>query len=46
MTIIDAFQEAKLQLGASIDQLVALGEAGAAATNLKTLHYMIYLGRP
>ncbi len=46
MTIIDAFQQAKIELGASIDLLVAQDDTSAAATNLKTLHYMIYLGRP
>lgn len=44
--IIDAFQQAKIEIGAAIDRLEAEGDAGAAATNLKTLHYMIYLGRP
>lgn len=46
MTIVDAFQQAKVEFGASIDLLVAQGETGAAGVNLKTLHYMIYLGRP
>ncbi|NJD27705.1 MAG: hypothetical protein FIA92_05355 [Chloroflexi bacterium] len=45
-TAIDAFQQAKLEIGASIDQLVARGHAQGAALNLKTLHYMVYLGRP
>lgn len=44
--VIDAFQQAKVEMGATIDTLVAQGEAQFAATNLKTLHYMIYLGRP
>jgi hypothetical protein len=46
MTAIDAFHQAKLELGASIHTLVAQGEAQDAALNLKSLHYMIYLGRP
>jgi hypothetical protein len=46
LTPIDAFHQAKLEIGASIATLAAQGEASDAALNLKTLHYMIYLGRP
>lgn len=46
MTVIDAFQQAKIEIGASIDTLAAQGEAYYAGLNLKTLHYMVYLGRP
>jgi hypothetical protein len=43
---IDAFQQAKVEIGTAIAKLVEQGEASDAAMNLKTLHYMIYLGRP
>jgi len=43
---IDAFQEAKVGIGAAIDALVAQGDIDTARINLKTLHYMVYLGRP
>jgi hypothetical protein len=46
MAPIDAFQAAKVGIGQAIDVLVKAGEIDAAKTNLKTLHYMVYLGRP
>ena len=46
MTPIDAFQAAKKDIAASIDKLVAAGQIDSAKVNLKTLHYMVYLGRP
>ncbi len=46
MTPIDAFQAAKAGTAQAIDVLVAAGDIDAAKINLKTLHYMVYLGRP
>ncbi len=46
MTPIDAFQAAKVGTAAAIDQLVAAGDIDSAKITLKTLHYMVYLGRP
>ena len=46
MTPIDAFQAAKVATAQAIDTLVAAGDIDAAKINLKTLHYMVYLGRP
>ena len=46
MTPIDAFQAARETIGEAIDQLVAEGQIDSAKVNLKTLHYMVYLGRP
>jgi hypothetical protein len=46
MTPIDAFQEAKVGMGASIDALVAADDIDNALVTLKTLQYMVYLGRP
>lgn len=46
MTPIDAFQAAKIGTAKAIDDLVAAGDIDAAKINLKTLHYMVYLGRP
>ncbi len=46
MTPIDAFQAAKVGTAQAIDTLVAAGDIDAAKINLKTLHYMVYLGRP
>lgn len=46
MTPIDAFQAAKVEIGEAIDDLVAEGQIDSAKVNLKTLHYMVYLGRP
>lgn len=46
MTPIDAFQAAKVGTAQAIDALVAAGDVDAAKINLKTLHYMVYLGRP
>ena len=46
MTVIDAFHQAKLEIGASIDVLAQQGDAYSAGLNLKTLHHMVYLGRP
>lgn len=43
---IDAFHNAKVRVAAVIDQAVAEGEAEYAAINLKTLHHVVYLGRP
>lgn len=43
---IDAFQAAKVGMGKAIDSLVAQGDIDAAKIALKTLHYMVYLGRP
>jgi hypothetical protein len=43
---IDAFQAAKVGIGAAIDALVQAGDIDSAKINLKTLHYMVYLGRP
>jgi hypothetical protein len=46
MTPIDAFQAAKVGIAKAIDELVAAGDVDTANVNLKTLHYMVYLGRP
>ncbi len=46
MAPIDAFQAAKVGIAQAIDVLVEAGKVDAAKTNLKTLHYMVYLGRP
>jgi hypothetical protein len=46
MSPIDAFQAAKVGIGEAIDDLVADGQIDSAKINLKTLHYMVYLGRP
>jgi hypothetical protein len=46
MTPIDAFQTAKVGTAQAIDALVTAGDIDAAKINLKTLHYMVYLGRP
>jgi hypothetical protein len=43
---IDAFQQAKIGIGTAIDALVQQGDIDSAKINLKTLHYMVYLGRP
>lgn len=43
---IDAFQAAKVGIAEAIDVLVAEGDIDSAKVNLKTLHYMVYLGRP
>lgn len=45
-TPIDAYQEAKLAVGAVIDQAVQAGAVDAAQLNYKTLHEMVYFGRP
>ena len=45
-TPIDAFQAAKVGIAAAIDQHIADGNIDAAKITLKTLHYMVYLGRP
>ncbi len=45
-TPIDAFQTAKVGIAKAIDDLVAAGDIDTANVNLKTLHYMVYLGRP
>jgi hypothetical protein len=46
MTPIDAFQAAKVGTAAAIEQHIADGNIDAAKVTLKTLHYMVYLGRP
>jgi len=46
MAPIDAFQAAKVGIGKAIDALVQAGDIDNAKINLKTLHYMVYLGRP
>jgi len=46
MAPIDAFQAAKVGIAKAIDDLVAEGNIDSAKINLKTLHYMVYLGRP
>ncbi len=46
MAPIDAFQAAKVGIAEAIDALVAEGSIDSAKVNLKTLHYMVYLGRP
>ncbi len=43
---IDAFFEAKQGIGNAIDTLVAAGDVDSAQIALKTLHYMVYFGRP
>jgi hypothetical protein len=43
---IDAFQAAKVGIAQAIDVLVQQGDIDSAKVNLKTLHYMVYLGRP
>ncbi len=43
---IDAFQAAKVGIAKAIDVLVEEGDIDSAKVNLKTLHYMVYLGRP
>jgi hypothetical protein len=43
---IDAFQAAKVGIARAIDVLVKEGDIDSARINLKTLHYMVYLGRP
>ena len=45
-TPIDAFQAAKVGTAKAIDDLVAAGDIDSAKITLKTLHYMVYLGRP
>ena len=45
-TIIDAFQTAKIEVAAAIPGLLAAGRGQDAAINLKTVHYMVFLGRP
>jgi hypothetical protein len=46
MAPIDAFQAAKVGIAQAIDVLVKEGDIDSAKINLKTLHYMVYLGRP
>lgn len=43
---IDAFQQAEVRLSDAIDALRNAGEIDAAAATWKTMHYMVYLGRP
>jgi hypothetical protein len=45
-TPIDAFQTAKVGTAKAIDDLIAAGNIDSAKITLKTLHYMVYLGRP
>ena len=46
LTPIDAFQAAKVGIAKAIYTLVDAGDIDSAKINLKTLHYMVYLGRP
>ncbi len=46
MTPIDAYQAAKVGIAKAIDDLIAAGDIDSAKVNFKTLHYMVYLGRP
>ena len=46
MAPIDAFQAAKVGIAQAIDVLVQQGDIDSAKVNLKTLNYMVYLGRP
>jgi hypothetical protein len=46
MAPIDAFQAAKVGIAKAIDDLIAAGDIDSAKVNFKTLHYMVYLGRP
>jgi len=43
---IDAFQAAKVGIAQAVYTLVEAGDIDSARINLKTLHYMVYLGRP
>jgi hypothetical protein len=43
---IDAFFKAKQEIGKAIDVLVAAGAVDSAQITLKTLHEMVYFGRP
>ncbi|MEP7378935.1 MAG: hypothetical protein ABI725_05165 [Chloroflexota bacterium] len=43
---IDAFQAAKVRMSQAIDQHIANGNPLTARIAEKTLHYMVYLGRP
>ncbi|HYN49040.1 MAG TPA: C25 family cysteine peptidase, partial [Candidatus Nanopelagicales bacterium] len=43
---IDAFQAAKVGIAKALYTLVEAGDIDSARINLKTLHYMVYLGRP
>ena len=43
---IDAFHLAKVRVAEVIDEAIAAENPEAAALNLKTLHHVIYLGRP
>lgn len=45
-TPIDAFQQAKVTTAATIDLALREKAVDAALLNLKTLHEMVYLGRP
>ncbi|HUQ44595.1 MAG TPA: hypothetical protein VM451_09345 [Candidatus Limnocylindria bacterium] len=46
MSLIDAFQTAKVEVAASIGPLIAAGRIELANINRKTVHYMVFLGRP
>ncbi len=46
LTPIDAFFQAKQGIGGAIDTLVQAGDVDSAQIALKTLHYMVYFGRP
>jgi hypothetical protein len=46
LTPIDAFFKAKQEIGKSIDVLAQAGDIDSAQITLKTLHYMVYFGRP
>lgn len=43
---IDAFQQAKVEMSKAIDAWIQSGDAASAQYDIKTLHYMVYLGRP
>jgi hypothetical protein len=43
---IDAFLDAKQQMAAAIPQLRAIGHVDSALVAEKTVHYMVFLGRP
>ena len=46
LTPIDAFFKAKVGMGAAIDTLIEQGDTDSALIALKTVHYMVYFGRP
>ena len=46
MAPIDAFQQAKIEISQAINQLSQRGQPEWSLITEKTLHYMVYLGRP